>query len=380
MKFNSTAVPNLLKGENGTFYARVRVRGKLIWRTLATESYTVAKQRLPDKIAELRNAAGATTTDVKISPKLTFGEAMEIYKAEVNANPRLKATSKHFRLRSEQTLRRTWSELFDMELRRITPEACKTWLTKFENGGSVYRPVKAKKKTLAGNSPTTINAVIAFLRHVFEVGTKAGIIYRNPGKALTRKPPARKLLRLPNRTQFSQMIVHIRAQPGWGGAAGDLVEALAYSGMRVGESRKLTWGHLDFEKGMLTIPGEKTDSAPRAVPMIPAFRALMERMLAAYKEAADGDSPENDSPIFRAQNALGSLSNACVVVKVPHMTHHDLRHLFATTCIEAGVDIPTVSKWLGHADGGALAMQTYGHIRPEHSIEAAKKVNFAPPT
>jgi len=36
------------------------------------------------------------------------------------------------------------------------------------------------------------------------------------------------------------------------------------------------------------------------------------------------------------------------------ITHHDLRHLFATTCIEAGVDIPTVSRWLGHQDGGAL--------------------------
>jgi hypothetical protein len=30
--------------------------------------------------------------------------------------------------------------------------------------------------------------------------------------------------------------------------------------------------------------------------------------------------------------------------------------LFATRCIESGVDIPTVSRWLGHKDGGALAM------------------------
>ena len=40
---------------------------------------------------------------------------------------------------------------------------------------------------------------------------------------------------------------------------------------------------------------------------------------------------------------------------------HDLRHFFATTCIESGVDIPTVSRWLGHKDGGALAMRLYGH-------------------
>jgi len=46
---------------------------------------------------------------------------------------------------------------------------------------------------------------------------------------------------------------------------------------------------------------------------------------------------------------------------VKRITHHDLRHLFATRCIEAGVDIPTVSRWLGHQDGGALCMKTYGH-------------------
>jgi site-specific recombinase XerD len=50
--------------------------------------------------------------------------------------------------------------------------------------------------------------------------------------------------------------------------------------------------------------------------------------------------------------------------------------LFATTCIENGVDIPTVSRWLGHSDGGVLAMKTYGHLRPDHSQSAAQKVQF----
>src|ERR1041385_3250571 len=53
-----------------------------------------------------------------------------------------------------------------------------------------------------------------------------------------------------------------------------------------------------------------------------------------------------------------------------------LRHLFATRCIEAGVDIPTVSRWLGHVDGGALAMRTYGHLRREHSAAMAQRVTF----
>jgi len=38
----------------------------------------------------------------------------------------------------------------------------------------------------------------------------------------------------------------------------------------------------------------------------------------------------------------------------PEVSHHDLRHLFSTRVIESGVDIPTLSRWLGHKDGGAL--------------------------
>jgi integrase len=59
-----------------------------------------------------------------------------------------------------------------------------------------------------------------------------------------------------------------------------------------------------------------------------------------------------------------------------NITHHDLRHLFATRRIESGVDIPTVSRWLGHKDGGALAMKTYGHLRIKHTQAMAQKVKF----
>ena len=42
----------------------------------------------------------------------------------------------------------------------------------------------------------------------------------------------------------------------------------------------------------------------------------------------------------------------------------------------SGVDIPTVARWLGHQEGGALAMKVYGHLRNEHSANMAKKVSF----
>jgi integrase len=366
MKVSSTKVTNLVRAEpGGVYYARAKIRGKIVWRSLETTTFTVAKLRLPDELRKLRDVFPPRA---KLEPKLKFSEAVELYKRQINEDSRLKPRAKDFRLRSEFTLRRTWPEVFDLELRRISSESCKAWLNRFENGGSHYRAPKAKGLTRVGNSPTTVNAVIAFLRHVFAIGLKAGILYHNPALDLLRKKPHRKLLRLPNKTQFAA-ISHIRSTAGWGRKAADFVEGLAYSGARVGELRSLTWGHLDFEKGLLAIPGEKTDAAPRVVPMTGKFQSLVVRMR--------GDRQLNhDLAVFEVHEASESLASACRQVGVAHMTHHDLRHLFATTCIESGVDVPTVSRWLGHADGGALAMRTYGHLRPEHSVEAAKKVRF----
>jgi len=71
-----------------------------------------------------------------------------------------------------------------------------------------------------------------------------------------------------------------------------------------------------------------------------------------------------------------SLTRACKLLAISRITHHDLRHLFATRCVEAGVDIPTVSRWLGHNDGGALAMKVYGHLRDTHAATMSQKVRF----
>lgn len=71
-----------------------------------------------------------------------------------------------------------------------------------------------------------------------------------------------------------------------------------------------------------------------------------------------------------------SLARACEKLGVELLTHHDLRDAFATSAIEAGVDVPTVAAWLGHADGGALLMRVYAHHRRAHSVSQAAKVIF----
>jgi hypothetical protein len=55
-----------------------------------------------------------------------------------------------------------------------------------------------------------------------------------------------------------------------------------------------------------------------------------------------------------------------------------MRGICLRRAASSGVDIPTIVPWLGHKDGGALAMKTYGHLRREHSQAQALKVTFTP--
>jgi len=126
---------------------------------------------------------------------------------------------------------------------------------------------------------------------------------------------------------------------------------------------------VNFDKGQLQVRITKNAKA-RWVPFNQSLRGLLEALRAARPDQAQ---EKTIMGVFECQK---SIDRAAKLAGAKRITHHDLRHLFATRCIENGVDIPTVSRWLGHQDGGALCMKTYGHLRDEHSTNEAKKVTF----
>ncbi|MCB1257149.1 MAG: site-specific integrase [Microthrixaceae bacterium] len=50
---------------------------------------------------------------------------------------------------------------------------------------------------------------------------------------------------------------------------------------------------------------------------------------------------------------------------------HDMRHTAASRLLSAGVPLMDVATWLGHADGGVLALRVYGHTDPADLGKAA---------
>ena len=73
---------------SGVYFARFKVRGKLIRKSLKTDSLSVAKLRLDDLEKLERTSAESHANATR--GKMTFGDALEIYRNRVAGDVSLK--------------------------------------------------------------------------------------------------------------------------------------------------------------------------------------------------------------------------------------------------------------------------------------------------
>lgn len=360
-KWQRTQYTNLLRYEpSGVFFARIRVGGKLIWRSLKTKAISVAKLKLADlerdERTRLESAHRSDAADT------TFQTLLHGFLADLDVDPRIKPRTRQYWKERAGALLSSWPRLANSEARKITESECERWAAQFATRAA----------------PSNLNNTIGLLKRVLDLAVNQGLRYSNPASKLKRARVLPKRIQLPSQHLFAELVLEIRRVPfGPGLASAELVEFLAFGGFRKCEAASICWSDVDFTRGEITVRGDAETGTKnwtvRRVPMIPDMVALLRRLQANRADA------KPDARIMRVRECQGTLTRACAAIGIPRITHHDLRHLFATRCIEAGVDIPTVSRWLGHKDGGALAMKVYGHLRDEHSATMAQRVSFAVP-
>jgi len=358
-----TRLQNLIRHKSGRYYARAFAGGKEVWKSLKTSHFSVAQAKLAEFLKEHRERV--SNGNGEVSAKMTFGEAAVIHLRNLDDNLRIKPRTRHYWRQRLAALIKSWPGLNETEVRKITHMDCKKWASTYAKTAS----------------PTNYNNTVALLRHVLNAAIEAGVIYSNAAAAMKHSPVRGKEIVLPATDKFNALIEEMLA-----GHSRDsrncaaFAEGLAFTGCRKGEANEIEWRDFDFDMNFdaseLVVRGDTTTGTKnwevRRVPLIPDARSLFRRM-----RSERSDEPL-DAKVFRVRECQKALDRACKRVGIDRITHHDLRHLFATRCIASGVDIPTVSRWLGHKDGGALAMKTYGHLRREHSIAQAQRVSFMP--
>lgn len=373
--------------QSGLYYGRFTVFGKQKWVKLDTDIFSVAKLRLADKAAEMEKMRGSSFRVQ--SGKAVMADLMAVYVERTKGNSDFRPSTIASRLVSLKKLQKTWPGFESLEPKKATPSVIFDWANRFKVEGTNYVPPGART-AIKGNSATSINRAIDTLRRLFDIAIERGQIHSNP--VLVRPPTGRlkkkvvpSKLVLPSMAHVEKIFTAMEnngAPGGWGEEAADLCRFLTFSGSRIGEVPLVTWACVDWVRCQLRLPGYKSATSDRLIPLFPALQKLLRKVIERRKSAAQF-APDQKAflaptdPIFRLSECQKSIDSACKRSGVLRMTHHDFRHLFATVCIESGVDIPTVAAWLGHNDGGVLAMKTYGHLRREHSQAAAAKVNFS---
>ena len=148
-------------------------------------------------------------------------------------------------------------------------------------------------------------------------------------------------------------------------------------GLRIGEICGLQWGDFDLSAGVLTIrrtvsriycrdghtkvliQTPKTRSSGREIPIPQELFTLLQRLHGGASEETwflSGNAEKPVEPRCYRKSVQLYLRQAAVRKVHPHT----LRHTFATTCLQAGCDIKTLSELLGHADPN-ITLRRYVH-------------------
>jgi integrase len=333
---------------SGVFFARAKVNGIVKRASLETDVFTTAKDRLRAKLKELREPKAEADT---------FAAGRIQFETETRNKHELSELSRVYRLRCVDRILRSWPGLDNKRVDTITKADCEAWAKRYADKYSAQ----------------FFNNSLNVLREILSLAGRGHDL--NPAYKIKRRGIPRKQLDLPTADQFNQILTEIETA----GAVdekdrADFARFLAFSGCRLNEAKQALWQDVEWKKNELTIHCLKRRATSdevrsRVIPIVPAMRQLLTRMHGERQ-------PKPEDTICRVFVCRKPLVRACKRVGCAPLTHHSLRHLFATFCIEAGIDIPTVSRWLGHSDGGALAMRVYGHLRREHSQLMAQRVTF----
>ena len=148
-------------------------------------------------------------------------------------------------------------------------------------------------------------------------------------------------------------------------------------GLRIGEICGLQWGDFDLKLGTLiinrtvcriscgnghtkvVIQTPKTRTSRREIPIPKQLLATLKKL---HENASDstwflsGNGEKPVEPRCYRKSIKAYLKQASVRQVRPH----GLRHTFATTCLQAGCDVKTLSELLGHANAN-ITLQRYVH-------------------
>ncbi|MCM1364892.1 MAG: site-specific integrase [Faecalibacterium sp.] len=231
-----------------------------------------------------------------------------------------------------------------------------------------------------GFARQTINLRKIVLNQIYNYAVLNNFVAANPIPSIKIPKNAPKQKReLPESDSLKKIIVNVNVPFGL------YTLLIATTGCRRGEVCALTKNDFDFDKNTITInkvcilsdntkpiirEGTKSKSGNRTVPILPAVKNIL---MESVKKC------ESDYLINYKGNALVKWQFDKMYKKYKdrtgiNFTSHQLRHLYATLCYDAGLDIKDTQALLGHSKS-STTQDIYIHIRQQRKEESNRKLS-----
>jgi integrase len=339
----------LYRYSNGVYYARFKADGKEIRRSLETTDRDLARRNLADLKKQQQQVD-------RSRGQVTLRELTERWvKTIQDSKPKTLEQKTYI----ASNIKEHWPSGSLVQVSKIKPSDCDLWLA------------RCAQMSRNGFGASSRNAHVQILKEVFALAVRDRIIFDSPAahlKYIKREKPIRLA---PTWEQFRAIIADVRAQVFNADAqdSADFLEFLGLAGLGQAEAGSLTCADVDFEREHIITFRHKT-SQGFAVPIFPQLRRLLERLC---------EGKANQDKIFKIANAKHALMNACKRLGFPPFNQRSLRRMFIIRAIERGVDVKVIAEWQGHRDGGKLILDTYSHVRPEHSHRMARLMSDQEP-
>ena len=161
-----------------------------------------------------------------------------------------------------------------------------------------------------------------------------------------------------------------------------ILMTLYSTGMRRGELVQLKASDIDKELMVVHIregKGKRDRNVPLSSKLLEALREYwrwMRPLTYLFPGVVKGvrvDAPVSDKVVWQACRAAAQRAGI-----TKHVHPHTLRHSFATHLLEAGADLPTIQKLLGHADIRDTTI--YLHLSRKHLRVVANPLDEIPVT
>jgi integrase len=172
-----------------------------------------------------------------------------------------------------------------------------------------------------------------------------------------------------------------------------------FTGMRLGEVLALRWNRIDLDGKVLKVreaieqtkahgirfKASKTRAGQRDItlpePLVEVFRERRKAAMELRVQLGTGKLPDDalvfadiDSKPMRPNTISPAWASFAESIGMPDVTFHALRHTHASQLIDAGVDVVTISKRLGHAKPD-ITLRIYAHLFKKDDSKAAAAIN-----